>query len=52
MAIDWANIRKYRFSPERPEHWPTGVYGISLEGVNFSAFTSRPANSTGTARRS
>ena len=33
--MDWNKIRTNRLSKERPESWPEGVYGISLEGVSM-----------------
>ncbi|MEL7300393.1 MAG: hypothetical protein AAFM92_08425 [Pseudomonadota bacterium] len=33
--MDWAKIRKYRLSTERPDQWPEGVFGISSQRVSL-----------------
>ena len=33
--MDWVQIRSARFSKERPNEWPEGVFAISLAGVNL-----------------
>jgi hypothetical protein len=34
-VIDWAQVRKTRFSSERPDEWPEGVFAVSLNGVTL-----------------
>ena len=35
VMINWADIRKTRFSPERPGEWPEGVYAVSITGITL-----------------
>ena len=30
---DWAEVRANRFSKERPDDWPEGVFAVSIKGV-------------------
>lgn len=30
---DWAEVRANRFSKDRPNDWPEGVFGVSIKGV-------------------
>ena len=30
---DWVEVRANRFSKERPDDWPEGVFGVSIKGV-------------------
>ncbi|GLQ55430.1 hypothetical protein [Devosia nitrariae] len=32
-AVDWAHMRAFRFSNDRPDDWPPDVDSISLNGV-------------------
>ena len=32
---DWEKIRKFALSKYRPDGWPKGVYGISMEGLSL-----------------
>jgi hypothetical protein len=34
-VVDWDNIREHRMTPDKPDSWPEGVRGISLEGVSL-----------------
>jgi hypothetical protein len=34
-ATNWEGVRQHRFTKERPEGWPGGVFGISLKGLNL-----------------
>jgi hypothetical protein len=33
--VDWARIRAFKISPERPDDWPEGVRGISQQGLSL-----------------
>jgi hypothetical protein len=33
--VDWEEVRANKYSKDRPDHWPEGVFGVSMNGIGL-----------------